>query len=52
MDVDFFFKRRTDFIRKFYDEAVGPFLRTQKLIEAEEEPYVPPCNEDSEPPIP
>jgi hypothetical protein len=23
MDVDYFFKRRTDFIRKFYDEAVG-----------------------------
>jgi hypothetical protein len=51
MNVVFFFKHRTDFIRKFYDEAVRPFLRTQKLIEAEEEPYVPPYSEDGEPPF-
>jgi hypothetical protein len=51
MDVVFFFKRRTNFIRKFYDEAVRPFLQTQKLIEAEEEPYVPPYSEDAEPPF-
>jgi hypothetical protein len=49
MDVDFFFKLRTDFTRKFYDEAVRPFLQKQKLIEAEEEPYVPPYSEDGEP---
>jgi hypothetical protein len=51
MDVDFFFKLRTDFTRKFYDEAVRPFLQKQKLIEAEEEPYVPPYSEDGEPPF-
>jgi hypothetical protein len=50
MNVDFFFKRRTEFIRKFYDEAVQPFLQTQKLIEAEEEPY-PPYSEDGDPPF-
>jgi len=51
VDVDFFFRQRTDFIRRFYDEAVKPFLETQRLIEAREEPYVPPYSEDGEPPF-
>jgi hypothetical protein len=51
MDVDFFFKLRTNFIRKFYEEAARPFLQTQRLIEEEKEPYVPPYREDSEPPF-
>ena len=49
MDVDFFLKLRTNFILKFYDEAVKPFLETQRLIEAGEEPFVPPYSEDGEP---
>jgi hypothetical protein len=51
MDVDFFLKLRTNFILKFYDEAVKPFLQTQRLIEAGEEPFVPPYSEDGEPPF-
>jgi hypothetical protein len=46
MDVDFFLRLRTNFILKFYDEAVKPFLQTQRLIEAEEEPFVPTYSED------
>jgi len=46
MDVDFFLRRRTKFIREFYDPAVKQFLEIQRRIEAEEEPYVPPYTED------
>ena len=54
MDVDFFLKRRTAFIRKFYDAAVKGFLETQRLIETEEAPYEPPYSgedSDGEPPF-
>jgi hypothetical protein len=51
VNVDFFLKLRTSFIRKFYDAAVKGFLETQRLIEAEEEPFVPPYSEDGEPPF-
>jgi len=52
MDVDFFLRLRTKFIREFYDPAIKQFLVTQRLIEAEEEPYVPPYTEDGgEPPF-
>lgn len=51
MDVEFFFRSRTAFIRYFYAAAVKPFRHLQNLIEREEEPYVPPCSEDGEPPF-
>ena len=51
MDVDFFLKLRTNFILMFYDEASKPFLETQRLIEVEEEPFIPPYGEDAEPPF-
>lgn len=54
MDVEFFLKLRTTFIRRFYDAAAKGFLETQKLIEGGEAPYEPPyCgeNSDGEPPF-
>jgi hypothetical protein len=52
MNVDFFLRLRTNFIRDFYDPAVKNFLETQQLIEAGEEPFVPPYSEDGgEPPF-
>ncbi|MBO2921323.1 hypothetical protein SQW15_18985 [Pseudomonas asiatica] len=42
MDVDFFLKERTAFIKYYYDEAIAPFVETMRKIEAEEAPYVPP----------
>ena len=49
MDVDYFFKSRTTFIVRFYDNAIKTFKHTQEQIEKEEEPYVPPYSEDPEP---
>ncbi len=51
MDVLYFLKERTSFIRNFYDSAVAPFEDRIRRIEAEEEPYVPPYSEDEEPPF-
>jgi hypothetical protein len=54
LDVDFFLKQRTAFIRNFYDAAVKGFLETQRLIETEEAPYEPPYrgeDSDGEPPF-
>ena len=51
MDVLFFFKRRTEFIRRFYETAGTPFLETLRKIDAEEPPFDdPPYTEDEEPP--
>ena len=51
MDVLFFFKRRTGFIRRFYETAGTPFLETMRKIKAEESPFDdPPYSEDGEPP--
>ena len=49
MDVQYFLRRRTQFIRRFYDEAAGPFVERRRMIEAEEDPYKPPYSEDGEP---
>ena len=51
MDVLFFFKERTQFIRYFYDTAGMPFYETKRKIENEEAPFDnPPYSEDGEPP--
>lgn len=50
MDVRYFLKRRTRFIRRFYETASAPFSETIRKIEAEEAPFDnPPYYEDGEP---
>lgn len=51
MDIEFFLKDRTKFIRYFYETAITPFTKTMEDIENEVEPYVPPYSEDGEPPF-
>ena len=51
MDVLYFFKERTRFLRYFYDSAAAPFLETMRKIEAGEARFdSPPYREDGEPP--
>ena len=51
MDVLYFFKKRTQFIRYYYETAGLPFFETKRKIENEEAPYDnPPYSEDGEPP--
>lgn len=50
MDVEFFLKQRTAFIRSFYDAGVAPFLETRDAIDARRYPFdKPPQSEDGEP---
>lgn len=49
MNVRYFLSRRLDFIRQFYKMSSAPFIERKRLIEAEEEPFIPPCSEDPEP---
>lgn len=50
MDVNFFLKERTRFIRAFYDHGVAPFRDIQNRIEAKAPPFNdPPYSEDGEP---
>ncbi len=51
MDIEYFLKSRTAFIRYFYEHAVRPFNEIKIAIENEEEPYIPPYSEDGEPPF-
>lgn len=52
MDVLFFLKERTKFIRYFYETAAEPFRETIRKIEAGEAPFDdPPYSEDGEPPF-
>jgi hypothetical protein len=51
VDVRYFLKTRTDFIRQLYDTASVPYLERKRKIEAEEDPFVPPYSEDEEPPF-
>lgn len=53
MDVAYFLKKRTDFIRFFYDASAPSFVEIRRRIEEEEPPYVPAIDygEDSEPPF-
>lgn len=50
MDILFFLKLRTDFIRRHYNVCVAAFLEKKRLIEAAEPPFNdPPYSEDGEP---
>lgn len=51
MDIEFFLKERTKFIRYFYNVAATPFANTMDDIEQEVEPFTPPYSEDGEPPF-
>ncbi|MBT9161330.1 MAG: hypothetical protein DDT27_01545 [Dehalococcoidia bacterium] len=50
MDIRYFLERRLAFIEQYYTAASVPFLERKRKIEAGEEPFVPPCSEDGEPP--
>lgn len=50
MDVNFFLKQRTTFIRGFFDAAIAGFRDTQRRIDESEPPFDdPPYSEDAEP---
>lgn len=51
MDIEYFLKKRTTFIRYFYEKASEPFFETMIAIENEKEPYIPPYSEDPDPPF-
>ena len=51
MDVRYFLKARTTFIRQLYDTCSAPYLERKQKIEAKEYPFVPPYSEDGEPPF-
>lgn len=51
MDIGYFLKRRTAFIRQLYVTATREYVERQRKIEAEEEPFVPPYCEDGDPPF-
>ena len=51
MDVLYFLKERTRFIRHFYETAAEPFLETLRRINDGEPPFEPPYSEDGEPPF-
>jgi hypothetical protein len=51
MDVDWFLKERTKFIRQYYAVAIIPFETIRSQIENGVEPYEPPYSEDGEPPF-
>ena len=48
-DIFFFFNRRINFIRQLFGTASVPYSERMRKIEAEEEPFVQPYSEDSEP---
>lgn len=51
MDIEYFLKNRTTFIRYFYEHAVSSFSEIIDAIENEKEPFIPPYIEDTEPPF-
>ena len=51
MDVRFFLEQRLAFISQLYTNSIKPFEEIKRLIEAEEEPYIPPYSEEGEPPF-
>lgn len=50
MDIEFFLKSRTTFIKYFYETAIKPFAEIKHSIENKIAPYVPLCNEDDDEP--
>jgi len=52
MDILYFLKERTRFIRYYYETAAEPFHEIKRKIKAKEEPFDdPPYSEDVEPPF-
>lgn len=51
MDVRFFLGQRLTFVAQLYTNSTKSFLENKRLIEAEEEPYVPVYSEDGGPPF-
>lgn len=51
MDVRYFLEQRLLFVKQLYINSSTPFAEKKRLIEAGEEPYVPPYSEDGEPPF-
>jgi hypothetical protein len=51
VDIEYFLKSRTSFIRYFYEQAARSFNEIKIAIENKEEPYIPPYSEDGEPPF-
>lgn len=51
MDVLWFLKDRTRFIRGYFNTAAPAFEETMRKIEEGEDPFVPPYREDDEPPF-
>lgn len=51
LDVGYFLSTRIAFIRQLYVTATHEYVERQRKIKAEEEPFVPPCSEDGEPPF-
>ncbi|MDO8937633.1 MAG: hypothetical protein Q7U98_00570 [Methylicorpusculum sp.] len=49
MDVSYFLQQRLKFIQQFYNMASAPFIDRKRLIEAEEEPFIPPYSESEYP---
>ena len=49
MNIEYFLKSRTAFIRYFYENAVRLFSEIKTAIENEEEPFIPPYSENAEP---
>lgn len=49
MDVRYFLEQRLSFIRQLYTNSTEPFVERKRMIEANEEPYVPTYSEDAEP---
>jgi len=49
MDIRNLLIDRIEFIRQLYATASAPYLERKRLIENEEEPFVPPYSEDGEP---
>jgi hypothetical protein len=51
MDIEFFLKRRTAFIRYFFENSTRPVDEIKTAIENGDDPYIPPYSEDGEPPF-
>lgn len=51
MAVAYFSRERVDFIRQFYLNGSEAFVQRKAKIENEEDPFVPPYNEDGVPPF-
>lgn len=49
MDVRYFLNLRLEFVKQLYNNSSAPFIERKRKIEAEEDPFVPPCSEDGEP---